>query len=216
MNESVRKLAKVLWDYHDVAENLPAEVDFILAAGSHDDRVAHHAAGLMRQGKSRVLVTSGGYGKVTSGIRREPEGERFRRIAIAQGVDSGSILVEAAATNTGENITFSRALLESRGVYPTSGIIVTKPYMKRRALATGMKQWPEMRWYPSAPEIDFEYYPTDDVPEGRMIELMVGDLQRIRVYADQGFQAPQEIPPEVWAAYDGLVGLGFDKYVIKT
>ena len=43
---------------------------------------------------------------------------------------------------------------------------------------------------------------------------MVGDLQRIRVYAERGFQIPQEIPDEVWAAYEELVQLGFDERLV--
>ena len=37
---------------------------------------------------------------------------------------------------------------------------------------------------------------------------MVGDLQRIRVYAERGFQIPQEIPDDVWLAYEELVRAG--------
>ena len=96
-----------------------------------------------------------------------------------------------------------------------TAIIVTKPYMKRRALATAMKQWPEVRWWVSAPEITFDKYPNRDVPERQMIELMVGDLQRLEVYAGREFQVPQEIPTDVWDAYDALVALGYDQYVIQ-
>jgi Uncharacterized conserved protein len=216
MTEISRKLARVLWDYHNLRQELPARADIILAAGSHDDRVAHHAADLMLRGTAPLLVTSGGLGKVTSQIRTEPEGERFRRLAVARGVDESTILVEPAATNTGENLTLSRKLLSERGLHPQSGIIVTKPYMKRRALATALKQWSDVTWWVSAPDLDFTEYATPDVPERRMIELMVGDLQRIRIYAEQGFQAPQELPDDVWAAFEELVSLGYDRYVIRT
>jgi uncharacterized SAM-binding protein YcdF (DUF218 family) len=215
LNTEVRALAKVLWDYHDIDQRLPDKVDFVLAAGSHDDRVAHHAAALMLDRRAPLLVTSGGFGKITSALRTEPEGERFRDIAIAAGVPAESVLVEPAATNTGDNVTFTRSLLAERGIHPVSGLIVTKPYMKRRAIATAGRQWPEVRWWTSAPHLEFEKYPTDDVPERRMIELMVGDLQRIRVYADQGFQEPQDIPREVWEAYAELVELGYDRFVIR-
>ena len=47
------------------------------------------------------------------------------------------------------------------------------------------------------------------------ISLMVGDLQRLRVYAEMGFQAPVEVPDEIWSAYDRLVAAGYDQYVIK-
>jgi hypothetical protein len=43
---------------------------------------------------------------------------------------------------------------------------------------------------------------------------MVGDLQRLRVYPEKGFQIPQEIPADVWAAYEELVRAGYDKYLI--
>ena len=43
---------------------------------------------------------------------------------------------------------------------------------------------------------------------------MVGDLQRIRVYAERGFQIPQEIPDEVWAAYEELVHAGYDSRLV--
>ena len=42
---------------------------------------------------------------------------------------------------------------------------------------------------------------------------MVGDLQRIRLYPDKGFQIHQEIPDDVWKAYEELVEAGFDKYL---
>ena len=43
---------------------------------------------------------------------------------------------------------------------------------------------------------------------GRMV-LMVGDLQRIRIYPAKGFQIPQEIPEDVWSAFEKLVAWGF-------
>jgi uncharacterized SAM-binding protein YcdF (DUF218 family) len=216
MDEYTRRLARILWDYHNCAEDLPTRADFILATGSHDDRVAHHAADLMLSARAPLLVTSGGFGKVTNDLRAEPEGERFKRIAVECGVDASSVLVEPRAQNTGDNITLTHSLLLSHGMRPRSGIIVTKPYMKRRVFATAIRQWFGVKWYASAPPIDFDKYATTDVPEKRMIELMVGDLQRIKIYAEQGFQAPQHIPASVWSAYEELADLGFDKYVIRA
>lgn len=170
----------------------------------------------MLRGNAPLLVTSGGFGKVTSQIRSEPEGERFKRLAMARGVNETAIVVESAASNTGENITLSRTLLAHRDINPQSGIIATKPYMKRRAHATASRQWSEVTWWVSAPDVDFADYATPDVPERRMIELMVGDLQRLKVYAEKGFQTPQEIPDDVWAAFQELINRGFDRYVIPT
>jgi hypothetical protein len=44
---------------------------------------------------------------------------------------------------------------------------------------------------------------------------MVGDTQRIKVYADRGFQIPQEIPDDVWAAFNELVRRGFTSHLIE-
>ncbi|RPH35134.1 MAG: YdcF family protein, partial [Planctomycetota bacterium] len=48
-----------------------------------------------------------------------------------------------------------------------------------------------------------------------VISIMVGDLQRIRLYPGKGFQVPQEIPPEVWDAYRELVALGYDRHLCE-
>ena len=44
---------------------------------------------------------------------------------------------------------------------------------------------------------------------------MVGDLQRIKLYAEKGFQVYQEIPEAVWQAYEALVALGFTSQLVK-
>lgn len=49
----------------------------------------------------------------------------------------------------------------------------------------------------------------------RVINIMVGDLQRIQVYAEKGFQIHQHIPNEIWNAYERLVSIGFDRQLIK-
>ena len=45
--------------------------------------------------------------------------------------------------------------------------------------------------------------------------MMVGDTQRIRVYAQGGYQIPQEIPIDVWIAYEELVRRDFTSHLIE-
>ena len=47
-----------------------------------------------------------------------------------------------------------------------------------------------------------------------MISIMVGDLQRIKIYPEKGFQIHQEIPDDVWAAYEELVQAGYNQRLI--
>ncbi|MER6533419.1 YdcF family protein [Streptomyces sp900105755] len=211
----VRSLAKILWAYHDLEQKIPDAVDLILVAGSHDDRVAEYGADLVLRIPARFVVTSGGFGKITAETGREPEAVRFRRIMSEYGVPSERILCEDQSSNMGENIQFTHRLIDERepAAPVERAVVVTKPYMKRRALATALKQWPGIDWVSAAPELTFEEYASDDVPERRMIELMVGDTQRIETYAAKGFQVPQEIPREVASAFRQLVDLGFTRFV---
>ena len=44
---------------------------------------------------------------------------------------------------------------------------------------------------------------------------MVGDLQRIYLYGENGFQIKQEIHQEVWNANNKLIALNFNKHLCK-
>jgi len=207
-------LAKQLWEYHHMNHEL-VKSDVILALGSHDLRVAERAAQVYLEGWAPLLVCSGGLGNLTSGIWTESEADQFAAIAIKMGVPPSAILVENKSTNTGENILFTNRLLKEHGIEARSFIVVQKPYMERRSYATFKKHWPDKDVVITSPQITFEDYPTDDIPLDRVIEIMAGDLQRIREYPAKGFQIPQDIPDDVWNAFEKLVEAGFDGHLIK-
>lgn len=204
--------AQKLWDYHHLNHPLQ-KTDCILALGSHDLRVANRSAELYLQGWAPVLIFSGGLGNVTKGVWKDPEADRFARIALDMGVPESAILIENQSTNTGENILFTQKLLQEKQLNPQSFLLVQKPYMERRSYATFKKQWPEKELIVTSPQISLEAYPTDEISMEKMINIMVGDLQRIRIYPAKGFQIPQDIPDEVWTAYEQLVEWGFDKHL---
>jgi uncharacterized SAM-binding protein YcdF (DUF218 family) len=205
-----RELARTVWD-HLVLSGPLSKADVILALGCHDTRVAAHAARLWHDGWAPLVVVSGGRGKITSAWA-ETEARVFGRVVREHGVPEDALLLEETAANTGENITASRRLLGERGIAVRSGILVAKPYMTRRAVATARRQWPGVDWSAAAPDLGFDGFEAD---ERRFIELMVGDLQRMVVYAERGFQVPMPVPAEVWAAYEELARLGYDRHVIR-
>ncbi|MBV9928685.1 MAG: YdcF family protein [Acidobacteria bacterium] len=217
MRPEIRELAERLWDYHHVGHALERS-EVVLVLCSHDTAVAERGAQLYLEGWAPRLVFSGGLGVITRNLWSEPEAELFAGIAREMGVPGSAILVETRSTNTGENVRFTRKLLAGRGPEPRSVILVQKPYMERRAYATFKRYWPEPRVHVTSPQVSFEEYlerysnralTADDV-----VGIMVGDLQRIRLYPEKGFQIPQEIPADVWAAYEELVRLGYDKYLV--
>ena len=47
------------------------------------------------------------------------------------------------------------------------------------------------------------------MPRELVINVLVGDVQRMKVYAERGFQVPQPMPDDVWAAFSELVARGY-------
>lgn len=188
-----------------------------MVLGSHDTRVAKRGADLFLEGLAPWLLFSGGLGNLTQGVWDRPEADIFADIARDAGVPEARILVENRSTNTGENIRFSYELLQHNHLAPQRLILVQKPYMERRTYATFMKQWPgppiDIRV--SSPLLDMDAYPNEEISLEKVIHIMVGDLQRIQLYPEKGFQIQQEIPPEVQNAYEELVARGFTQHLIE-
>jgi uncharacterized SAM-binding protein YcdF (DUF218 family) len=213
-NRTTDELAKVLWDYNTMKQRVRVS-DCILALGSHDIRVAHRAADLFLQGFAPWIIFSGNLGRLTEDMWDQPEAEIFAEEAIRMGVPRDKILIENRSTNTGDNIRLTKELLAGKGLSVETLILVQKPYMQRRAYATCKKVWPDKDVIVTAPQLSFEEYPNEIIKKNDVISIMVGDTQRIKVYADRGFQIPQEIPADVWAAYEELVRRGFTSHLIE-
>lgn len=213
-NQNIFELAKKLWDYHHLNQPL-VKSDCILVLGSHDLRVAERVADLYLHGWAPLLIFSGGLGNFTREMWEEAEADKFAAVAIRMGVPKENILVENKSTNTGENILFTQQLLKERNLDPHTFIVVQKPYMERRTYATFKKQWPGKEFTVTSPQISFEEYPTGEIPLEKVINIMVGDLQRIKIYPEKGFQIPQEIPDDVWEMYQKLIRLGYDRHLVK-
>src|SRR5215217_3163853 len=195
ITEQIMHAAKKLWDYHHMNHQLEKS-DCILVLGSHDTRVAERGAELYLEGWAPLLIFSGGLERLTQESWTEPEASKFAKIAMEKGVRAEAILVEDRSTNTGENILFTRQLLQQNHLDPQSFIVVQKPYMERRSYATFKKHWPDKKLCVTSPQIAFEQYATDDLPLEKVIHIMVGDLQRIKIYPQKGFQLFQGIPED--------------------
>jgi len=217
MDDRTHILAEKIWHYHQMKHQLE-KADAILVLCSHDKRVAETGAQLFLDGWAPVLIFAGGLGSVTREMWTEPEAELFAEIAIGMGVPRESILIENRSTNTGENILFTRELLAKKQIDPQRFILVQKPYMERRSFATFSKLWPEKECIVTSPQVSFdeylEGYANQEFSKDDVISIMVGDLQRIRLYAEKGFQIYQEIPPDVWSAYEELVSAGYTQRLV--
>lgn len=212
--EEIWRDAEALYAFLSDTEDGPDGAELVLAMGSQDLGVADTAAWAFKEKGARWLVCSGGFGKDTAELFHEPEGVLYARRCQELGVPEDRLIVERRAANSGENFSFSRALLEERGIFPRAGIIACKPYMARRAWAAGTWQWPQVCWSCVRQGITLEEYLAQGNRLETVLELMVGDLQRMRVYAGR-FQAPVPVPDPVWRAYERLVADGYSRYVIR-
>jgi uncharacterized SAM-binding protein YcdF (DUF218 family) len=217
MEQRIRLLVEKIWRYHQLGHDL-SKADAILVLCSHDTAVARRGAELFLEGWAPLLIFSGGKGSITSRLWHEPEADLFARIAEQAGVPRDRILIENRSTNTGENVLFTKQLLEQKGIDLQRFIIVQKPYMERRSYATFRKVWPEKEPVVTSPRVSLDEYLTqyshESLSAADVIGIMVGDLQRIRLYAEKGFQIHQDIPDDVWDAYKELVRAGYDTHLL--
>ncbi len=215
---TTKEALEIIWDYLNINE-IPRACDALLVLGSYDIEVPKYAATLYHSGVASVIVCSGS-GTVHTGdplwteFKGVPEAEIFAYLLKENGVPDSDLLIENQSQNTGDNFVFTKALLAEKNILLKSITIVTKPYMTRRALATAQKVWPEIFWAVASEGGDLEKHLARSEYKDRIIELMVGDLDRILKYPDRGFQLAQEVPGSVMDAYEVLVKDGYTRCLV--
>ncbi|MFJ2259600.1 YdcF family protein [Streptomyces sp. NPDC087844] len=215
LTEDQWQQAKLIWDYHQMHhETRPA--DAAIGLGSHDLGVAAFSAELYRAGLFPRLVFTGGNSPTTTEVFPRGEAVHFREHAIELGVPASAILLEPNARNTGQNITLSRAVLATAGIAPKTVLLVSKPYMERRSFATARKLWPEIEIVCASEPLQIDDYLKSIGDEKLVLDMLVGDLQRVIEYPKLGFAIAQDVPEDVHAAYESLLADGFDSRLIKS
>ncbi|MEU4550617.1 YdcF family protein [Micromonospora violae] len=211
--DEIRADVETLWRYHDMRHELrPCDVG--IGLGSHELGVAVIATRLFQAGLFPWIVFTGANAPTT--VERFPRGEavHYRDYAVEQGVPPEAVLVEPRATNTAENFEFSRALLAERQIPVKSVLIMSRPYQQRRAYATCKLMWPEVDVVCASNPLDLDDYVSSIGDPRRVVDMLVGDTQRIKVYAERGFAVPQEMPDEVRTAFERLVAAGYASRLI--
>lgn len=205
--------AQQLWDFQQMGHE-PRPCSVAIGLGSHDLGVADTTVDLYYRGMVPLIVFTGATSRTTHERMPCGEAEHYRERAIELGVRESAILVEPNARNTGENIRFSRALLEDRHVLVSSVLLVSKPYEERRAYATARKLWPAVEWVSASTPMTFHDY-VDSIGNARLvIDMLVGAQQRLMIYPRQGFMIEQEVPDGITAAYERLRDEGFTSRLV--
>ena len=212
MNEKIDEAVTEIWQYMQVGDEV-GSADCLIVLGSRDERVAVHAAELaVRHSYAHVVITGGSAHSndlLATTWNAANEAEYFGSVMRSCGYTQ-PLLLETEALNTGQNATNTYALLKKQGITIKTAVLVTKPYMERRAKATFEVQWPDnaARFYVTSQQLSFADYINVGQPVDTVINIMVGDLQRSREYPKQRFSRQQEMPRSVQDAFDVLVAAG--------
>jgi hypothetical protein len=205
---------ETLWNYHRLDTGTDARTDVGIGLGSHDLSVATTTAQLYHRGLFPLIVFTGANAPTT--VEQFPRGEavHYREHAISLGVPTDAILVEDHATNTGENITHTRDLLAATGHQVRTVTLISRPYQQRRARATCRKLWSEVDAVTAGAPMGLREYIASVGDEHRVISMLVGDTQRIDIYAQRGHAAPEPMPSEIHSAMDLLAVRGYTDRLI--
>ena len=212
------KPLQVIWDYLCLREE-PQKADCIVGFGNFNTDIARRAAELYHQGYADKILFTGGLGRNTLGMLPEPEAVRFANVAMECGVPESALILEDKSTNTAENIRFTHDLLAKLGLPHDHLLGVHQPFMERRIKAAFGVYWPEVKLTVTSPQVTILEYleraKQQGISENASISVIVGDFQRMDLYAKLGYQIPQHIPDEAWDAFHALVAMGYDKQLAK-
>ena len=220
ISEEDWKNLQVVWNYLLIEDEMPEYADVAIVGGSGMmTDGAERAAELNKRGIVGLIIASGFSNPYLNGGR--PEAELLAEIIERSGVPKNAILADSRATNTGENITRAAELLKEKGISARNVILIHKPYMTRRFLATALAAWPvpQPKFFVTSEKINLrEYYDSSKAVEGentKMMEQMLGDYERIKVYPEFGYSVKQPFSKEAEEAYQELLKSGFTSKEIK-
>ncbi len=212
-----RQDALILWNYHNISKKLPdVNNSIIIGLGSYDLRVAEHCANLFNLGSGNKIIFSGKNGNWTVDLWGNGciEAELFAE-HVKEMVSNEKLILEREACNLGENILFSKKIIDKLNLEFKNIILVTKPNTTRRAYATALALWSEIEnnLHISSPDYNLDNI-SPVISEESIISELVGDLERIIIYPEKGFQINQETPKPIIDAYIRLRNDGYTEHCL--
>lgn len=162
----------------------PSDLGFIFGTRHGVPEFCAAAHDLWRQGMFDRLLISGGH----TGSSPRAEADVIAEGLIALGIPEAALILETAATNTGENVRFGRArVAEVMGPASVRSVIVIgKACSTRRYLMTLQRHWPGLRM--SACPVNYFGVPTERWHEHEeFLARVLGEFHKIPRYIREGF-----------------------------
>jgi len=189
----------------DLSDDAPPEADLIIGFGHFDPRIPRRCCDLFNTGLAPRILFTGGRGAGTADIVVS-EAEYFREEArrYAPSIPDSAFVLEAASTNTSENVLNSIQVLKSAdpplrvGGSLRRAILVATPYRQRRVWLTCRKLMPGVELANLPPVGTYESDAALFDGRGQDLEsLLPGEVERIVKYAEMRYVERATIPAEV-------------------
>lgn len=216
------------WNPIDPSELEKENIDLMVIMGSSDNIVPIKAAELyhklVKNNPNLKIVTSGKWGTHAgmSQMYGDPEAVRYQKILMENGVPEDVIFIEPRSTNSGENIQFSRHIIEEEKLLHRNVLLIQVPYLQRRGGETFVEQYPWeydkeekafkkvsgvtlkdhgiehlISWASYVPQV----YGKSAAEVFAVAKNTLGDLNRLRDYPSLGFFKAVDMPQDVQEAH---------------
>ena len=197
---------QTVWNALVRRDTMPAQANVIVVGGCSDLGLAEKAAELYHAGVSNVIVITGYQPEKMSMTEARYLADKCGEL----GVPQSALILEEEATNTGENIVLAAKAINDLIGDVQSVILVHKPYVSLRFLATAEAQWPapQPKFYATCQTTSFEEYCKVNGLEDTAWKLL-GDIKRMDTYVEKGYQTAQLIPQPARNAYDKIINSGY-------
>jgi len=203
------KSGKVIWDWLPIQDEIKPS-GMIYGLGSLSMEIPAEMFKLFKEKYASLILVSGEWGRLAKN-QTMAEADIFANELIKLGVPSDSILAENQSSNTGQNIERSKRILKKAGYKLNDAIAVTTPWLSRRQKASLEKQWTSISWAIHTPKpINYEDR-IASTNSDEFLNLIVGEIERLKKYPSKGFTKYVEIPKSVLDAQEILINSGYTK-----
>lgn len=217
INKEIVQALEEIWNYMKIDMKIEKS-DLIIGCGCLNLEIPVKCADLLKENYAQNILFSGGLGKLTTDKFQKTEAEIFKDIAIEKGIEPRKIYLEKESTNTGDNFSFSLKIIEKYKIKSDKIIIVHNNLSQRRTLSAAKARIKNKEISITSPNKTFSQFieklnNSTEEEQYRIISVIVGDIQRLIIFPQLGWQTENEVPEIIIADYYKLKKLGYNKYI---
>ena len=190
--------------------------DCFVICGSNDLYVPLYAASLISYYNPSLVICSGGVAHTADGLHtnwNEPESTVFTRLIKAACPRNAVVLEDKDALNTSDNIRNAIKITDGFRLF-RDVCFIHKPFMTRRLRLTVEKQFPALSCRIIGSTISFDDYAKTVRDVDNLINIIVGDMDRIMKYPSLGYTERIDINSDVAVAFEYLVNNGYNRHTL--